>query len=114
MKRMLLRSVVDPSRARCVLYVLEQNCKLFHTARASVEAARQAGGWRCLKVREFTFVNNVQPSMNPALEYHFSQTRRQFFQGAGLKLGGLAVASIMGQRAFGAATMAPASKEQVQ
>ena len=48
--------------------------------------------------------------MNPALEYHYAHTRRQFFQGAGLKLGGLALASIAGERALGAA--AP-SKEQV-
>lgn len=37
--------------------------------------------------------------MNPALEYHYSQTRRQFFRGAGLKLGGLALASLMGEGA---------------
>src|SRR3954463_13277715 len=44
--------------------------------------------------------------MNPALEYHYAQTRRQFFQGAGLKLGGLALASIAGERVFGAAATA--------
>ena len=27
--------------------------------------------------------------MNPFLEYHLHQTRRQFFAGAGLSLGGL-------------------------
>ncbi|MBU6300045.1 MAG: DUF1501 domain-containing protein [Verrucomicrobia bacterium] len=32
--------------------------------------------------------------MDPALEFHRSQTRRQFFQGAGLKVGGLAMASL--------------------
>jgi hypothetical protein len=47
--------------------------------------------------------------LNPALEYHYAQTRRQFFQGAGLKLGGLALASIAGERALSAAP----SKEQV-
>ena len=40
--------------------------------------------------------------MNPALEYHNLQTRRQFFQGAGLKVGGVALAQLLGQRAFGA------------
>jgi len=30
--------------------------------------------------------------MNPFLEYHHQQTRRQFFQGSGLRLGGLALA----------------------
>ncbi len=34
--------------------------------------------------------------MDPALEYHQHSTRRQFFQGAGLKLGGLAMAGLMG------------------
>ncbi|MFZ4766925.1 MAG: DUF1501 domain-containing protein [Roseimicrobium sp.] len=37
--------------------------------------------------------------MNPALDYHFAQTRRQFFHGAGLKLGGLALASLLSERA---------------
>src|SRR5215211_4986198 len=46
--------------------------------------------------------------MDPALDYHFSQTRRQFFQGAGLKLGGLAMASMSGGRAMGLGS-APAS-----
>ncbi len=41
--------------------------------------------------------------MNPAFEYHQRQNRRQFFQGAGLKLGGLALAQIAGQRALAAA-----------
>ena len=41
--------------------------------------------------------------MNPAFEYHQLQNRRQFFQGAGLKLGGLALAQIAGQRALAAA-----------
>ena len=40
--------------------------------------------------------------MNPAFEYHQLQNRRQFFQGAGLKLGGLALAQIAGQRALAA------------
>src|SRR3954469_13132698 len=51
--------------------------------------------------------------MNPALEYHYAQTRRQFFQGAGLKLGGLALASIMGERAFGAASSTTSRSAQV-
>ena len=41
--------------------------------------------------------------MNPVFEYHQLQNRRQFFQGAGLKLGGLALAQIAGQRALAAA-----------
>jgi hypothetical protein len=41
--------------------------------------------------------------MNPAFEYHQLQNRRQFFQGAGLKLGALALAQIAGQRALAAA-----------
>ena len=45
--------------------------------------------------------------MNPILDYHFAQTRRQFFQGAGLRLGGLALASLMGERALGAMAKAP-------
>jgi Protein of unknown function (DUF1501) len=45
--------------------------------------------------------------MNPLLDYHFAQTRRQFFQGAGLRLGGLALASLMGDRALGAISKAP-------
>lgn len=47
--------------------------------------------------------------MNTLLDYHYSQTRRQFFHGAGLKLGGLALASIMGESTLGAAV----SKSQV-
>ena len=38
--------------------------------------------------------------MNPALEYHQLQTRRRFFQGAGLKVGGIALAQLLGHRAF--------------
>ena len=38
--------------------------------------------------------------MNPAFEYHQSQNRRQFFQGAGLKVGGIALAQLLGQRAL--------------
>ena len=37
--------------------------------------------------------------MNPAIEYHRLATRRQFFQGAGLKVGGLALATLMGKSA---------------
>ena len=40
--------------------------------------------------------------MNPVLEYHQLQNRRQFFRGAGLKVGGLALAQLMGQRAMAA------------
>lgn len=35
--------------------------------------------------------------MNPILEYHRNATRRQFFTGSGLKLGGLALATLAGQ-----------------
>jgi hypothetical protein len=35
--------------------------------------------------------------MNPFLEYHLQQTRRQFFAGAGLSLGGLALSMLDGQ-----------------
>ncbi len=38
--------------------------------------------------------------MNPALEYFRSQNRRQFFQGAGLKVGGLALATLSGNEAL--------------
>jgi hypothetical protein len=41
--------------------------------------------------------------MNPAIDFHYAQTRRQFFQGAGLRLGGLALACLMGDRALGSA-----------
>ena len=37
--------------------------------------------------------------MNPILEYHRSQTRRQFFTGAGLKIGGLALAGLAANEA---------------
>ena len=40
--------------------------------------------------------------MNPANEFHQLQNRRQFFQGAGLKVGGIALASMLGQRLLGA------------
>lgn len=46
--------------------------------------------------------------MNPAIEYHQQLTRRKFFEGAGLKVGGLALASLMGERAFGS-TAGPVS-----
>ena len=36
--------------------------------------------------------------MDPALEYHHLQSRRQFFQGAGLKVGGIALAQLLAQR----------------
>ena len=40
--------------------------------------------------------------MNPAHEYHQLQNRRQFFQGAGLKMGSIALAQLLAQRAFAA------------
>jgi hypothetical protein len=45
---------------------------------------------------------------HPALEYHRLQTRRQFFQGAGLKVGGIALASLTGQTAQASAGVHPA------
>ncbi len=45
--------------------------------------------------------------MNPAIAYHELLTRRNFFEGAGLKLGGLALATLSGRSAFGAASGAP-------
>jgi hypothetical protein len=41
--------------------------------------------------------------MNTILDYHQQQTRRQFFHGAGLKLGGLGLAMCMGDKMLGAA-----------
>jgi len=35
--------------------------------------------------------------MNPAIEYHNQLTRRRFFEGAGLKVGGVALASLLGR-----------------
>ena len=46
--------------------------------------------------------------MDPALEYHHLQSRRQFFQGAGLKVGGIALAQLLAQRNL-AAKPAPGS-----
>ena len=40
--------------------------------------------------------------MDPALEYHQLQSRRRFFQGAGLKVGGIALAQLLGQRSLAA------------
>ena len=45
--------------------------------------------------------------MNPAIEFHNLQSRRTFFQGAGLKLGGIALAQLAGKRAFANLTLAP-------
>ena len=42
--------------------------------------------------------------MNTLLDFHESQTRRQFFHGSGLKLGGLGLAMCMGERMLGAAS----------
>lgn len=36
--------------------------------------------------------------MDPILEYHRNLTRRQFFRGAGLKVGGIALASLLGRK----------------
>ena len=36
--------------------------------------------------------------MNPAIQFHESLTRRRFFEGAGLKVGGIALASLMGEK----------------
>lgn len=46
--------------------------------------------------------------MDPALEFHRSQTRRQFFQGAGLKVGGLALASLSGASVQASSSVHPA------
>ena len=40
--------------------------------------------------------------MDPALEFHHLQTRRRFFQGAGLKVGGIALAQLLAQRGLAA------------
>jgi hypothetical protein len=50
--------------------------------------------------------------MNPAIDFHEQLTRRRFFEGAGLKVGGIALASLMGKQA-GAANLASADSEQV-
>ena len=49
--------------------------------------------------------------MNPVNEFFQQQNRRQFFQGAGLKVGGIALASMLGQRAWGAQTGAEAGED---
>lgn len=41
--------------------------------------------------------------MDPAIEYHEQLTRRRFFEGAGLKVGGIALAGLLGEKT-GAAT----------
>ena len=46
--------------------------------------------------------------MDPALEYHHLQSRRRFFQGAGLKVGGIALSQLLAQRTL-AAKPAPGS-----
>ena len=40
--------------------------------------------------------------MNPAQEFHNQLTRRRFFEGAGLKVGGLALAGLMGEKGLAA------------
>ena len=49
--------------------------------------------------------------MNPAIEFHNLQNRRTFFQGAGLKLGGIALAQLAGKQSF--ANLANAPKEDM-
>ena len=46
--------------------------------------------------------------MDPIFEHHLIQTRRQFFGGAGLRLGGIALASLMGEHAQAAHGMSGA------
>lgn len=46
--------------------------------------------------------------MDPALEYHRQLTRRRFFEGAGLNVGGMALASLLGREAVRAG---PASSQ---
>lgn len=46
--------------------------------------------------------------MDPILEYHQQQTRRQFFSGSGLKVGGLALAGLLGSEQLASASQ-PAS-----
>ena len=41
--------------------------------------------------------------MDPAFEYHRLQSRRQFFEGAGLKVGGIALAQLLSQKALAGA-----------
>ena len=45
--------------------------------------------------------------MHPVFEYHLHQTRRQFFGTSGLRLGGLALGMLMGNRAANAQPPAP-------
>ncbi len=51
--------------------------------------------------------------MNPAIAYHELLTRRRFFEGAGLKLGGLALATLAGRPAFGSSGGAPSDAGSV-
>ena len=44
--------------------------------------------------------------MNPLLEFQLNQTRRQFFGNTGIRLGGLALASLGAGRLLGAAPSA--------
>jgi hypothetical protein len=48
--------------------------------------------------------------MDPVLEYHRLATRRQFFQGAGLKVGGLALAGLMGGQRTAVASVTDSSR----
>ncbi len=49
--------------------------------------------------------------MNPAIEFHEQLTRRRFFEGAGLKVGGIALASLMGKDAVASG---PTSSDSAQ
>ncbi|MBP6601900.1 MAG: DUF1501 domain-containing protein [Verrucomicrobiales bacterium] len=51
--------------------------------------------------------------MNPAIEFHEALTRRRFFEGAGLKVGGVALASLMGRKAFGSSVGGVQISDQV-
>src|SRR6186997_538076 len=46
--------------------------------------------------------------MNPLFDYHVHQTRRQFFGDTGLRLGGAALAMMMGEKFAAQAGAAPA------
>ncbi len=51
--------------------------------------------------------------MNPAFEYYQNQNRRQFFAGAGLKVGGMALASLLGNIPAANASAAPSNSAPV-
>lgn len=51
--------------------------------------------------------------MNPAIQFHESLTRRRFFEGAGLKVGGIALASLMGEKLVASAPKPVATDDLV-